>query len=221
MFIGVKKATADMLLNGRTTGYEISHKSELDLCASAARHNVHLWHRLRNLRRPARLSHSSVHYLFNAALALQLYQILVESQARDDYEEVSFVISELGADESSNREYAKDCANVLADLSLLMGRLRRVDLSKSVPRGEIVRSSGHGLNSHSSIISSPSDGTGTASLPESHHHFPGSQAASDELQSGRPSSSPFDHREIAYNELLSWLETDNLQQRIDYPHRFG
>jgi len=210
-----------MLLNGRVASHDISHKSELDLCANAARQNVHLWHHLRNFQRPATLSHSNVHYLFNASLALQLYQILVESQAQDDYDEVRFVISELRRDESSNREYARDCANVLTDLSMLMARLRRADLSKTASRGEFVGSSGHGLNSHSSIISSPSDGTGTASLPESHHQFPRSQATSDELLSGRPSGSPFDYRETAYNELLSWLETDYLQQRIDYPHRFG
>lgn len=201
-----------MLLNGRTSGHEISHKDELDLCADAARRNVNLWHRLSSLQRPARLSSSSVHYLFNAALALQLYQILVDSQAQGDYEEVSFVISLLGVDESSNREYAKDCANVLADLSSLMGRLRSVDLPKKTSRPEAAR------RNHRGVDSSPSNGTGSGFHQEFQPH-PNPHPISDAPKAAN--GSPYDHREVAYNELLSWLEADSLQHKIDFPDRFG
>ncbi|KAJ9606445.1 hypothetical protein H2200_009406 [Cladophialophora chaetospira] len=223
LFINVKTVTADMLLNARTGGHQPSHQTELDLCADAARRNVHVWHRLLSQQNPARLSVSSVHYLFNAALSLQLYQILVDSQAQEDFEAISFVISVLDLDEGSNKAYAKDCSQVLADFSSLMNRLRSVDLSKTATRGDTLRANGQGLPSHSAIVLSPSDGTPSATYAESYRHSqvsPGSvQAEMDAARSNGSAGSPYDRR--AYNELLSWLEADNLQHRFDFPHRFG
>ncbi|OQV01146.1 Fungal specific transcription factor domain-containing protein isoform 2 [Cladophialophora immunda] len=216
LFINVKRVTADMLLNGRTTGHEISHKTELDLCADAARRNVHLWHRLLNLQRPARLSVSSVHYLFNAALALQLYQLLGHNEAQEDYEEVGFVISILEVDQSSNKEYATDCARVLTDFNSLMARLQNVDLSRTASRIENVRDRAHGLPSNSSIILSPNGETSPTSYTESHHQY---RSESTDGSAERTDLPSYDHR--TYHELLSWLERDNLQQKFDFPHRFG
>lgn len=223
LFINVKTVTADMLLNARASGHQISHKTELDLCVEAARRNIHLWHRLLSLPRPARLSVSSVHYLFNAALALQLYQLLADTEAPEDYDAISFVISVLDVDESSNKAYAKDCAQVLADFSSLMTRLRSVDLAKTASRGGNLRGGGQGLPSHSAIVLSPSNGSGSTTYADSYRHSQASPgSAQDELDTARlngSASSPYDRR--AYNELLSWLETDNLQHRFDFPHRFG
>jgi hypothetical protein len=221
LFIAVKKVTADMLLNGQATNHEISYQTELDLCAKVARRNVHLWHSLLELPRPARLSHTSIHYLFNAALTLQLYQILVESQAQGDYEEVGFVISVLNADESTNKEYAKDCSNVLTDLSSLMGRLRNVDLSKAAARGDMSRGNGVALHPFTPAISSPSEGTGTTSATDSLNQYGHSHENNADLRPVQTVGSSFDSRETAYHELLSWLRTDELQQKFDFPHRLG
>ncbi|OAP55132.1 hypothetical protein AYL99_10832 [Fonsecaea erecta] len=215
LFINVKRVTADMLLNGRTTGHEITHKTELDLCADAARTNVRLWHRLLNLQRPARLSASSVHYLFNAALALQLYQLLGHGEAQD-YEDVGFVISILDMDHSSNKEYAADCAGVLTDFNSLTAKLRNVDLLRAVSRTENVRERPHGLPSNSSIILSPNSETSQTSYTESHNQY---RSDSSELKVDRPDLPPYNHQ--TYNELLSWLQSDTLQQKFDFPHRFG
>lgn len=220
--MNVKTVTADMLLNARASGHRIPHKDELDLCADSARRNVHLWHRLLNLPRPARLSVSTVHYLFNAALALQLYQLLVEDTAKGDFDAISFVVSVLDVDQSSNKAYAKDCAQVLADFSSLMDRLRRVDLSKTASRGGNIRSAGQGLPSHSSVVLSPSDESRTP-YAESYRHSQASPGSTHEGTNFTPIngsvSSPYDRR--AYDEMLSWLEADSLQQRFDFPHRFG
>ncbi len=105
-----------------------------------------------------------------------------------------------------------------------MGRLRRVDrlgLLKPVSRGVSIRGSERALETHSSMISSPSDEAGSMGHAEPPHIESGSQAGSNEMVSGRPHSSPYDHRENAYNELLSWLEADNFQYGIGFPHRFG
>ncbi|OCT54463.1 fungal specific transcription factor domain-containing protein [Cladophialophora carrionii] len=221
LFINVKTVTAEMLLNARTTGHQISNKSELDLCADAARRNVHLWNTLLSLQRPARLSVSSVHYLFNAALALQLYRLLADNDAQGDYDAISFVISVLGVDEGSNRAYAKDCAQVLADFGSLMNRLGSVDLSKTASRGGDLRANGQGLPSHSAIVLSSSNGASSTSYAESYRHSqvsPGSTHG--DIDATRlNASTTYDRR--AYSELLSWLETDNLQHRFDFPHRFG
>ncbi|KIW94579.1 uncharacterized protein Z519_04555 [Cladophialophora bantiana CBS 173.52] len=216
LFINVKRFTADMLLNRRTTGLEISHKAELDLCADAARRNIRLWHRLLNLQRPARLSVSSVHYLFNAALTLQLYQLLAHSEAQEDYEEVGFVISILDVDQSSNKEYAADCARVLTDFNSLMARLKIVDLSRTGPRGENVRDRVHGLPSDSSIILSLDGERSPTRYAEFQRQY---RADFIEANAERTSLPLYDHR--TYNELISWLESDNLQQKFDFPHRFG
>lgn len=223
LFIAVKKVTADRLLNGRASNHDISYQSELDLSADVARRNVHLWHSLLKLPRPARLSHTSIHYLFNAALTLQLYQILVESQAQGDYEEVGFVIAVLDADESTNREYAKDCSNVLTDLSSLMERLRRVDLSKAADRGAISGGNGVALQplALAPAMSSPSEGTGTTSATDSLNQYANSRETNDDLRPDQTTSPTFDSRGTAYHELLSWLRTDELQQKFDFPHRLG
>lgn len=219
LFIAVKKVTADMLLNGRANNHEISYQTELDLCAEVAKRNVHLWNRLLDLPKPARLSHTSIHYLFNAALTLQLYQIVVESQARVDYEEVGFVISVLDADESTNREYAKDCSTVLMDLGSLMGRLRSVDLSEPTKDGQMSRLKGVTMHPFAPSISSPSENTGTTSAVGSLNQYDHSHETVDELRSAQVARSKIDSRENAYHELLSWLHTDELQQKFDFPHR--
>ncbi|KAH0842590.1 fungal specific transcription factor domain-containing protein [Fonsecaea pedrosoi] len=215
LFLNVKRVTADTLLNGRTTGHEISHRPELDLCADAARRNVHLWHRLLNLQRPPRLSASGVHFLFNAALALQLYQLLGYSRAEGDYEDIEFVISTLEVDQSSNKEYAADCARVLTDFNSLMARLQKIDLSKTACRGGNARGRVRGIPSNSSVILSPSSDTSPASYAEScrQHQSDFSEA------NGERTLPPYDDR--TYHELLSWLERDNLQQKFDFPGRFG
>ena len=222
LFINVKTVTADMLLNARTSGHQVSHPPELNLCADAARRNVHIWHRLLSQQHAARLSVTSVHYLFNAALALQLYQLLVDSEAQEDYDTISFVISVLDVDQGSNKAYAKDCSQVLADFGSLMNRLRNVDLSKTISKGGTLRANGQGLPSHSAVVLSPINGGPSATYAESYRHLqasPGSAHA--EINAGHSNGSagsPYDRR--AYNELLSWLEADNLQHRFDFPHRF-
>ena len=221
--MNVKKVTADMLLNARTTDHQISHSSELDLCAAAARRNIHIWPRFFVVHRPARLSVSSVHYLFNAALALQLYQLLAGAEAQDDLDAISFVISVLDVDEGSNKAYAKDCAQVLADFRSLMNRLSNLDLS-TMARGGNLRGLLQGLPSHSAVVLSPSNGSSSTGYAASYRHSqtsPGSgQDALDATRLNGSASSP-PYGRWAYNELLSWLEGDNLQQRVDFPHRFG
>ncbi len=223
LFINVKTATADMLLNARASGHQVAHQPELHLCADAARRNVHVWHRLFGQQHTARLSVSSVHYLFNAALALQLYRLLVDGETQDDYDAISFVISVLDVDQGSNKAYAKDCSQVLADFGSLMNRLRTVDLSKTASKGGTLRANGQGLPSHSAVVLSPSSGTPLANYAESYRHLqasPGSvHAEMDAERSNGSAVSPYDRR--AYNELLSWLEADNLQHKFDFPHRFG
>jgi hypothetical protein len=221
LFIAVKKETADVLINGRAKNHEISYQTELDLCAEVAKRNVHLWNSLLNLPRPARLSHTSIHYLFNAALTLQLYQILVEGQAQVDYEEVGFVISVLDADESTNREYARDCSNVLRDLGSLMGRLRSVDVSKAATDGQVSRGKAVTLHPFTPGMSSPSEDTGTTSAAGSLKQYDDSHEITDDLRSAHVASSKVESRENAYHELLSWLHTDELQQKFDFPHRLG
>jgi hypothetical protein len=221
--MNVKTVTADMLVNARTTGHHISHRSELDLCASAARRNIRLWHRLLNLQHPARLSVSSVHYLFNAALALQLYRLLAGNEAEDDFDSINVVISVLDVDEGSNKAYAKDCAQVLADFSSLMNRLGNLDLSKTASRGGNLRAIAQGLPLHSAVVLSPSNGAGSTDYAESYRNSqPSPGSATGDVDAARlngSAGSPYDRR--AYNELLSWLEADNLQHRFDFPHRFG
>lgn len=206
-----------MLLDGRTNDHDLLYQMELDLCAEVARRNVHLWNSLVNLPRPARLSHTSIHYLFNAALTLQLNQILVEEQARVDSEEVAFVISVLDADESTNREYARDCSNVLTDLSSLMGRLRKVDLLKP-GTGEISQGRVH---SFTPSISTPSEDPQTTSVIDSLNQDGQSHGSVDGQRPAQGPSSTVESRETAYHELLSWLRADELQQKFDFPHRLG
>lgn len=209
-----------MLLDGRINDHDLLYQMELDLCAEVARRNVHLWNSLVNLPRPARLSHTSIHYLFNAALTLQLNQILVEDQARVDSEEVAFVICVLDTDESTNREYARDCSNVLTDLSSLMGRLRKVDLLKP-DAGELSSGNGVALHPFTPSISTPNEDPKATSATDSLNKDGHSHGSVDGQRPAQGPSSTVESRETAYHELLSWLRTDELQQKFDFPHRLG
>jgi hypothetical protein len=152
-----------------------------------------------------------------------LYQLLADDNAEADHDAINMVISVLKVDESSNKAYAKDCAQVLADFGSLMSRLGAVNFSKSASRKRTFRSGAPGLPSHSSVILSSDTLDGSGGYVDSYRHAQASPATShtevDATVSNGSAPSPFDRR--AYNELVSWLEADHLQHRFDFPHRAG
>ena len=76
--------------------------------AGAARENIDLSRQLLELRPNSILSHSHIHYLFNSALNLELYDLLSPEPRANNRELVAVTIGLLSIDENSNREFAKD-----------------------------------------------------------------------------------------------------------------
>ena len=204
LFEAVKTATASICLHGRSVRLELPYRLEIECSASAARENIHLCRQVLRLRQPATLAFTNIHYSFNAALTLELHQVLLEEDLSQDREYISFTASLLDADEGSNREFAKDCAKVLSDLACIMDKLRNTHFRRPVdPNG-----------SFNDTLSTASD---HAPLPLAQSNLAAgwnvvpSNAPPIILPFGGESHPLPQERESAYTELLSWLQNDSLQ----------
>lgn len=128
-----------------------------------------------------------------------------------DRDQIAFTTSLLGADQGSNREFARDCAKVLADLVSIMDRLRKAppqDTSNHSAGGlpvqepTVPRLQSPILNSHSPPATAWNTLPGDPSSPRTTE-----QAAA----SGMTSTLLPQERDAAYGELLAWLQHDTLQ----------
>ncbi len=161
------------------------------------------------LRQPATLSISNIHYCFNAALSLELNRVLVVDDVSADLEEIAFTASLLNSEQGSNVEFAQDCAKVLTDLACLMDKLRSSSL----------HATGTAPGEQASNTSAAVDSIEGLDLGSSHPipfwgMLPSSSPAEDERNQDANSLSRAlpQERETAYVELLSWLQTDNQRQ---------
>ena len=208
LFEAVKIATASVCLHGRSERQEIPHQLEIEQLANAARQNIHLCRQLLRLRRPAALSVANIHYCFNAALSLELHQVLHIEEVVEDLEHISFTTSLLDADQGSNKELAQDCSKVLADLRSMMDRFRKTHSHLSMDRG----------SSYSDSGSANADQSASKALVYSNLsavsevlHSQATLATRQQLGSNDTSPQLPAERNSAYTDLLSWLQNDSMQ----------
>ncbi|KIV99698.1 uncharacterized protein PV09_08631 [Verruconis gallopava] len=122
-FVAVKKAVADRFINGRFDIQSHPYLSKILECSSAAKRNLALGRVLSRLDRFHHLMHISLHNIFNAAVILQLGQLLFESEDASDASGISFAIAAFENEANNGNMYAADCAKVLLDLNLLVQKL--------------------------------------------------------------------------------------------------
>ena len=86
----VKTAIASAGFRGWAQRLDMPHRLEIEQSAKASRQNVHLCRQVLRLRQPATLSITNIHNSFNAALSLELYQILLTEDLTQDREDIAF-----------------------------------------------------------------------------------------------------------------------------------
>ncbi|ETN37454.1 uncharacterized protein HMPREF1541_08445 [Cyphellophora europaea CBS 101466] len=199
LFDSVKRATANLCLRGRRDDTESAHHNEIDLAVAAARQTIVILRHLVEIRKPNNLVHTSIHHIFNAALTLELYQILCVSDHTPDRESIHYIISLLEIQNGSNKPFAKDCAGVLSDLASMMVKLRSsggqlqhlarykaAHEEESLPVGGASHWHGPSTWAHNSVELLPSR------LPGTSETSPTAMINSEDRQN-------------AYDEIVSWL----------------
>lgn len=191
LFDAVKIVTASVCL--KTTSYsDYPHKVEIERATAASRQTISLAKQLGQTREQSTLSHTTIHHVFNAALVLELRQIMSSTELTDDRDQISYITSLLDIQDGSNKPFAKDCSGVLADLACIMRKLRKTGFNFERDRDN----AGFGQADAGSMVShSTWDRDPTAHLPSRLL-----QGQPEVLQQVEPNE-----RALAFNELASWL----------------
>jgi hypothetical protein len=117
-------AVRTVTIFSRGNDADILHSEEIEIAIAAARQTIWLVKNLPQLEVQKNMVHAIIHYVFNAALALELYQIVSRTPSAADRNDFSLVIALLSKQQGSNKPFATDCATVLSDLSCMIGKLR-------------------------------------------------------------------------------------------------
>lgn len=200
LFDSVKNVTANICLRGHHD-VDFLHREEIELAIAAARQTIDLIRQLGQVQKQSNLAHTSVHYAFNAALALELHQILSNTDLTADRRDITYATSLFKLQVGSNKPFANDCAGVLSDLACMVGKLREIrhsphdlqylsDISLGSVHEEVIQS----LRARSTLDRGLTDEL-TPRLP-------------DASQITNTSPPQLQIRQTAYNELVSWLQGD-------------
>lgn len=115
---------------------QIAHIRE---CSDAARRNLRLGRWIRKLSPRQKLLVPDFHNIFNAAIILLLHQIVFVNLRTNDVSSIAFAKEVFEREAGFGDIYAKDCARILQDLSVLVTKLRELmfeGLSETnIPRG--------------------------------------------------------------------------------------
>ena len=201
-FIAVKKAVADRFINGRFDLQSHPHIQKIVECSAAARRNLTLGQYMSGLGRFPRLLHGGLHNVFNAAVVLQLHQLLYDAQDKGDESGISFAIAAFENEARNGNMYAEDCTRVLRDLNLLVQKLR----SQTLFSGQQLATPPHAASlpsqasPYSEVYPIPSD-IGTSRSFQWRPPNAGQTAALSSMNEQDPT----------YQELITWLDGDDLQ----------
>lgn len=206
LFDAVKNVTANICLRGHHNA-EVLHREEIELAIAASRQTIDIIRQLGQFQKQSNLVHTTVHYAFNAALALELHQILSTTDLTADRGDIIYATSLLKLQVGSNKPFGNDCAGVLSDLACMVGKLREIrhsphhlphlgDISSSAVHEEVIQS----LDASSTLDRGLTDGLT--------HRLPGASEITN-------TSPPQLHiRQTAYNELVSWLQADGNSHQL-------
>jgi len=202
-FIAVKKAVADRYLNGRSDLQSHPHLQKIMECSAAARRNLNLGRYMSGLGHFPRLLHGGFHNVFNAAVVLQLHQLLYDMQDESDESDISFAIGAFQNEAKNGNIYAEDCTRVLLDLNLLVHKLRGQTLfnSQQLATSPHAASLPNQTSPYSDVYATASD----ISTPRSFQWRPPTTSQAAAL------NSTINEQDPAYPELMTWLNGDDLQ----------
>lgn len=206
LFDSVKNVTANICLRGHQNA-DFLHREEIELAIAAARQTIDIIRQLGQVQKQSNLVHTTVHYAFNAALALELHQILSTMDLTADSRDITYTLSLFKLQVGSNKPFANDCAGVLSDLACMVGELREIrhsphhlphlgDISSNTLHEEVIRS----LGASSTLDRGLTDGL-TPRLP-----------GASQIRNTSPPQ--LQSRQTAYNELVSWLQADGSSRQL-------
>jgi hypothetical protein len=104
-------------------------------CSEAARENLKIGRFIRDLTPSRKLLQNPLHNIFNAAVILILYQLLVDTLDDNDAMDIIFVIECFDAEAQGENNYHRDCARVLRDMTTLAQRLRNRNFEDPLQTG--------------------------------------------------------------------------------------
>jgi hypothetical protein len=202
-FIAVKKAVADRYINGKFDVQSHPHLPKFLECSTAARRNLNLGQRLSMLGRFPRLLHAGLHHVFNAAVILQLHQLLFDTREPMDESGIQFAIAAFENEARNANMYADDCTRVLLDLNSLVQRLRSQNL----------------FNGQQPEISTAANTVPNQGSPYSDIYTVASTMQSSQTNHwsmqhaipNAPMQMTVDEQDPSYQELITWLRVDDLQ----------
>lgn len=201
-FVAVKKAVADRYINGKSDVQSHPHLLKFIECSAAARRNLDLGQRLSTLGRFPRLLHAGLHYVFNAAVVLQLHQLLFGTREQTDEAGIQFAIAAFENEARNGNVYADDCTRVLQDLNSLVQRLcgqnlfggQQLDIS--TPIGTV--------NNQATPYSDIYTVASAMQSSQSNHWNMHNSVPNVAIQTA------VDEQDPTYQELMTWLSVDDL-----------
>ncbi|RSL99444.1 hypothetical protein CDV31_012165 [Fusarium ambrosium] len=129
-FAAVKKSFAERLVTRQCSLHSHPQLPQLKRCTAAADHNIRLARQMLALNHPRKLLQAGLHFIFNAAICLMLRELVVEDEGAEPRDkrvlcqDLDFVIARFEDESRIGSNYGRDCATVLRDLRVLVGRLR-------------------------------------------------------------------------------------------------
>jgi hypothetical protein len=190
---------ADRYINGRFDIQSHPHLSKIHECTAAARRNLNLGHHISRLGRFPKLLHAGLHNVFNAAVILQMHQLLVDSpQDNTDEQGISFAISAFESEARSGNIYAEDCTRVLLDLNMLVRKLRTENSQQISSTGQT-----DGLQNQTSPYTDVYPIA--SSTPRTNEWRTQNAEQTSTLHAS------IDEQDPNYQELMAWLNVDDLQ----------
>ena len=123
LFIAAKQAVATKYLPLEKNRPPTSYSSQANLCVEAARQNALLSRQLLESNQAAVFSTLDYHYVFTAAIVLQLAKLVPDTNLMDDPERVRSLTDYLSKLGDEGNESARDCARMVMELGAVVSRL--------------------------------------------------------------------------------------------------
>lgn len=126
----MKKSFAERLVTRQCSLRSHPQLPQLKRCTAAADHNIRLARQILALNHPRKLLQAGLHFIFNAAICLMLRELVVDDEVAEPRDkrvlcqDLDFVIARFEDESRIGSNYGRDCATVLRDLRVLVGRLR-------------------------------------------------------------------------------------------------
>ncbi|TPX13684.1 uncharacterized protein E0L32_005887 [Thyridium curvatum] len=222
LFMAVKKAVADRFVSRQWDIEDHAHIEHIRECSDAARRNLRLGRWLHTMSPGSKLLLPDLHNIFNAAIILLLHQIVFVNLRTNDVSDIAFSTEVFEREAGFGDRYGEDCARVLQDLSALVRRLRNL-MFDGIPRisphvDDGGRQVGGTASSPPGVLSSGASPSayGIVTPPPQAVGAGGGGVGAGGGGSNIISIPVHGDGNALYQELMTWLDNDDLQMYNNY-----